>query len=290
MRVHVTGGSGFLGGHVLALLDRRGHEVTALARSTRAARQLEDLGAVAIAGDLGDPASVDAAFSASEADVLINLASLGFGHAGTIVAAAEEAGLDRAVFVSTAAVFTKLNAASKAVRLAAEEAVRSSNLRWTIVRPTMIYGTSGDRNMWRLLRLLRRTPLVPMPGDGRSLQQPVHVVDLASAIVSAAERDEATGRSYNLAGPEALTFRRVIDQAGAAVGRSPVLVPLPASALSKILGLAEQAGAHLPLKAEQIERLTEDKSYDISNAGNDLGFAPRTFASGIAEEARPLIR
>lgn len=286
----MTGGSGFLGGHVLALLDRRGHEVTALARSTRAARQLEDLGAVAIAGDLGDPASVDAAFSASEADVLINLASLGFGHAGTIVAAAEEAGLDRAVFVSTAAVFTKLNAASKAVRLAAEEAVRSSNLRWTIVRPTMIYGTSGDRNMWRLLRLLRRTPLVPMPGDGRSLQQPVHVVDLASAIVSAAERDEATGRSYNLAGPEALTFRRVIDQAGAAVGRSPVLVPLPASALSKILGLAEQAGAHLPLKAEQIERLTEDKSYDISNAGNDLGFAPRTFASGIAEEARPLIR
>src|SRR5439155_25711459 len=122
------------------------------------------LGAAPVGGDLDDPDSVDAVFAASQAEALVNLASLGFGHAPTIVAAAEEAGLRRAVFVSTTAIFTTLEARSKAVRQAAEDTVTASSLHWTIVRPTMIYGGPDDRNMARLLQLLRRFPVVPLPG------------------------------------------------------------------------------------------------------------------------------
>lgn len=109
------------------------------------------------------PGSLDEAFAVG-ADCLVNIASLDFGHAESIVAAAEEAGLARDVFVSTTAVTTRLPASSKVVRLAAEETVRSSELRWTILRPTMIDELPGDRNLSRLLRLLRRTPIVPLPG------------------------------------------------------------------------------------------------------------------------------
>jgi uncharacterized protein YbjT (DUF2867 family) len=288
MRVHVTGGSGFLGSYVVSLLVDRGHSVSALARSEVAASMLRSLGVQPLAGDLDDPASVDAAFVESGSSVLINLASLGFGHTPAIVAAAEEAGIERAVFVSTTAIFTTLNAPSKAVRIAAEETIRASRLRWTIIRPTMIYGSPADRNMWRLLRLLRRSPVMPLPGGGRTLQQPVHVEDLASAVVAAAERDVAVGKTYDVAGPDPLTFRDIATQAGAAVGRTPRMLPVPAALLTRALRSIERTGRTLPLKAEQIERLTEDKTFDIEPARRDLSYAPRPFAIGVTEEAKAM--
>src|SRR5207248_542270 len=138
-----------------------------------------------------DPRSLDAAFGVAEADALVNLASLGFGHAPVIVAAAEGAGIDRSVFVSTTALFTRLNAGSKSVRQAAEESIRTSALRWTIIRPTMIYGRPDDRNMARLLAAICRWPVIPLPGGGRRLQQPVHVDDVATAVVGAVEVERA---------------------------------------------------------------------------------------------------
>jgi nucleoside-diphosphate-sugar epimerase len=285
MRVLVTGGSGFLGRHTIPRLLAGGHDVVALARSEQASATVVGLGASAVAGDLDDAPSVDRAFAGSDAVALVNLASLGFGHAPTIVAAAERAGLKRAVFVSTTAIFTSLNAPSKAVRTAAEQAVTGSALDWTIVRPTMIYGDPGDRNMARLLRVLRRWPVVPVPGGGKRLQQPVHVDDLSDAIVHALESAAAVGKAYDVAGPEAIPFRQVLADAGAAVGRAPRLLPIPIRPAIALLRAYERVAAAPRLKAEQLERLAEDKAFDISEARADLGYAPRAFAVGIAEEA-----
>lgn len=285
--VLVTGGSGFLGGHVVPRLVAEGHRVTALARSRPAAGRVTALGATPVPGDLDDPASVDEAFAGSQAEALVNLASLGFGHAPTIVAAAEEAGLKRAVFVSTTAIFTTLAAASKATREAAEATIRASALDWTILRPTMIYGTVQDRNMARLLRLVARSPVIPLPGGGRRLQQPVHVDDVAAVI--AGVLDPAAGatirQAYDLAGPEPLSFRRVVEVAAAAVGRRPTLVPVPLAAPIALLRLYERVAPRPRLRAEQLERLAEDKVFDIGPARRDLGYDPRPFADGIAEEA-----
>lgn len=284
-RVLVTGGSGFLGGHVIPLLVAKGDVVHAVVRSRTAAQRVERLGAKPVTGDLDDPASTDEAFAASDAEALVNLASLGFGHAPAIVAAAEDAGIKRAVFVSTTAVFTTLSTRSKQTRLGAEEAVRSSGLEWTIIRPTMIYGTPADRNMARLLELLRRFPLVPVPGGGRGLQQPVHVDDLAQAIVGALDASLAVGQVYGVAGPDALTFRQIAEEAGRAVGRPPRLVPVPLGPAVAGLRLYERLSSRPRLRAEQLERLVEDKCFDIAPARRDLGFDPRPFSEGIRQEA-----
>jgi uncharacterized protein YbjT (DUF2867 family) len=286
VKVHVTGASGFLGGHVVAQLITRGHAVSALARSETAAAKVSELGATPVPGDLDDAASLDDAFAASGAEALLNLASLGFGHAPSIVAAAEEAGLKRAVFVSTTAVFTTLNTTSKSIRLAAEETIRTSALDWTIVRPTMIYGTPADRNMARLLQLMRRSPVVPLPGGGHRFQQPVHVGDLACAIVAAVESPLAVGQAYDLAGPEPLTLRQVLSEVVTAVGRSPRMVAVPLAPAVAAAKLYERLAPRPRVTAEQLQRLGEDKTFDISAARRDLAFAPRSFATGIAEQAQ----
>src|SRR6201996_7156210 len=230
MRLLVTGGSGFLGCYVLAESARRGHSCVALARSAAAARTVAARGATPLAGDLDDESALAGIFAAAGCDALLNLASLGFGHAQAIVGAAIGAGLDRAVFISTTAVTTALPARSKTVRLAAERVIRASGLKWTILRPTMIYGAPGDRNLSRLLTVLARAgraldlgglavPLVlPVPGGGRRLQQPVHVAARAGAVLAAVERPEAAGRCYDVAGPEPLTFAGLLRAAAAAAG------------------------------------------------------------------------
>src|SRR5262249_47967900 len=139
-------------------------------------------------GDLGDPGSLRGALDGQ--DVLVNVASLGFGHAEGIVRAACESSVGRAVYFSTTSLFTTLPARSKAVRQRAEDAVRGSGPPWTIVRPTMIYGDPGDRNLIRLIRWVDRFPAIPVFGPGTFRLQPVHADDLAVAVVALLERGE----------------------------------------------------------------------------------------------------
>jgi uncharacterized protein YbjT (DUF2867 family) len=297
MRLLVTGGSGFLGGYVLAAAARRGHSCVALARSVAAARTVAARGAVPLTGDLDDQAALARAFNGAGCDALLSLASLGFGHAPAIVGAAIGAGLDRAVFVSTTAVTTALPARSKAVRLAAEQVIRSSGLKWTILRPTMIYGAPGDRNLCRLLAVLARArrimspgglpvPLVlPVPGGGGRLQQPVHVADLAGAVLAAVERPETAGRGYDVAGPEPLTFADLLRAAAAAAGCRVRLVPVPLAPVIALTRGYERVSRRPRIRAEQWERLAEDKAFPIDAAARDLAYAPRTFGAGIRGEA-----
>lgn len=287
MRLLVTGGSGFLGGYVLREAARRGHETVALARSTGSARRVAARGARPIRGDLTRPDGLGGVLAGAGCDALISLTSLGHGHGPAIVTAAAEAGIRRAVFVSTTAVTTTLHPPTKQVRLAAEEQIRSSGLDWTILRPTMIYGAPGDRNLSRLLMLLDRAPVLPLPG-GDHLHQPVHVADGASAVLAAAERPAAAGSLYTIAGPDPLPFRELMRLAARAVGSRTRLVPVPLTPLVVLAQGWERLSRCPRIRAEQLQRLGEDKAFPIDAAKRDLGYSPRPFPEGIAEEARAL--
>ena len=289
MRLLVTGGSGFLGEYVLRAAAEHGHEVTALARTRAAAARVRSLGAQPISGDLNSAGSLVDAFDAGRCEALVNLASLGFGHAPAIIAATVAAQIPRAVFVSTTAVTTTLAAASRRVRLAAEQQIRESGLDWTILRPTMIYGAPGDRNLCRLLPLLRRVPVLPVPGGGH-LQQPVHVADVAAAVLAAAEYagPETRGSTYDIAGPQPLTFAELLRTAAGVVASRTRFIPVPLPPVVAAARGYEMVSRHPRIHVEQLRRLAEDKAFAIDAAARDLGYAPRSFADGIAAEARAL--
>jgi len=288
MRLLVTGGSGFLGGYVLREASRRGHQTVALARSAVAAQTVVSLGAQPVSGDLDRPGELSEVFAAARCDALLNLASLGFGHAPFIVAAAQQAGVGRAIFVSTTAVTTSLPAATKPVRLAAEQRIRASELDWTILRPTMIYGTPDDRNLSRLLAVLTRIPVLPVPGGGRHLQQPVHVVDVADAVLNAAQQPRTVGRCYDVAGPEPLTFARLLRISASAVASRTRFLPVPLTPVLTAARGYERISRHPRIRTEQLRRLAEDKAFAIDDAARDLGYAPRPFAVGIRAEAQAM--
>jgi uncharacterized protein YbjT (DUF2867 family) len=282
MKVLVTGATGFTGSRVVPLLLNSGYQVRALTRATSDRSSLADMDVEWATGDLADTASFTAALRG--VDALVNIASLGFGYAEAIVRAAKEAGVKRGLFISTTAIFTQLNAGSKSIRLAAEEAIQASGLDYTILRPTMIYGSPRDRNMWRLIRLLRITPIMPIFGDGESLQQPIFVDDVAQAVLLALQNDVTIGMSYNIAGKAPLTYNQVIDTVASALDKRVWKLHLPYMPIVRALQFTERMRLRLPIKAEQVLRLNEDKAFSYEEAQRDFGFSSRSFEEGIQTE------
>jgi nucleoside-diphosphate-sugar epimerase len=268
----LVGATGFLGSAVATrLVDRRS---IALVRPT-SDRSLLPTGMELRVGDLAAPLPLEGS------DTLVYCASMGFGHIpGLISQLQSEKRVRRAVFISTTAIFTSLPSTSRALRLAAEAAVQSSALDWTILRPTMIYGTARDRNISRLLRFVKRWPVFPLCGN--ALWQPIYVDDLANAVVAALDSPRTIARAYNVAGAQPLTFADLVRTAAQAVGRRIHLLPVPVQAAVLAARFSRV------VTPEQIQRLAEDKAFPFVDAARDFNFAPRSFAAGVKLEAESL--
>ncbi|MFQ5686957.1 MAG: SDR family oxidoreductase [Candidatus Scalindua sp.] len=282
MKILVTGGTGFTGSRVLSLLAGQG-QIRCLVRTGSVVANIEKLKHEVVYGDLSDLETLAKAMDGCES--LINIASMGFGHIPGIVRCAESAGIKRAIFISTTAIFTHLNTNSKSIRQEAEDCVMRSSLEWTILRPTMIYGTPEDRNMIRLLSFIRRWRVMPIPGDGQKAQQPVHVDDVAKAIVDAFFSEKTIHKSYNISGRQPLDFNKIVDLAAEALSIKVYKVHVPFTLIRICFKIYELFVSNPRLKEEQILRLNEDKAFEYEQACHDFGYSARSFQEGILQEA-----
>jgi nucleoside-diphosphate-sugar epimerase len=283
MRLLVTGGTGLLGGALLSSLLAGGHEMRCLVRgeSPRASRL--DPRIELVRGDAGDAGDLSRALSGM--DALLHVA--GIEYAPPVLEAMHRAKVERLVVVSSTSAHSAYEFRS-GPKLRMEKMVRESGLEYSIVRPTMIYGSELDNNVHRLLRFLDRSPVFPMFGSGENLWQPVYHEDCARGLYAALVRPAAVGESYDLPGAEPLTYLELIKSAAGALGRKPRIIRLPLEPVRFSLAAAEGLRLPLPIKSEQVLRLREDKAYPYDKAKRDLGYAPRPFWEGIALEVARL--
>lgn len=235
-------------------------------------------------GEFEDTFSLEAALEGQ--DILINIASLGFGYADSILNACKRQKVHRGVFISTTGIFTQLNPDSKSIRVAAEHSIMESQIAYTILRPTMIFGTPEDRNMIRLIRFIDRCPIVPILGTGNFLQQPVYVKDLADAIFNSAGSMNAHRKAYDISGASVLTFNQVVDVIARQLGKRRVKVHIPLAIATMAFSLYEKIMPNPKIKREQVLRLNEDKAFAYNEAAKDLGYSPHSFEEVIAQEIR----
>ena len=284
MRVLLTGATGLLGGELLKLLLAEGHEARCLlhAGSSNAAH-LDAERAEIFRGDAANEEDLLRALQGT--DALLHVA--GIEYAQPVVEAARRAGVGRVVVVGSTSVHSSYEFRA-GPKLRMERVVRGSGLDWTIVRPSMIYGSERDKNVQRLLRFLGRSPVFPMFGPGTNLWQPVYHEDCARGVYEALVRPSAVGRSYDLPGGESLTYLDLVKTAAGALGKKPRIVRLPLEPVRLLLGAAEKLRLPLPVGSEQVLRLQEDKAYPYEEAGRELGYAPRPFREGVALEVARL--
>jgi len=282
VKVFLTGGTGFIGTHLVSALLARGHYVTCLVRSPQKCAGLESRGVRLARGDLHTPEALREGCAGAE--VIIHLAGVIAGRnaaefiranrdgTANVLAAAQEANrtaaVRRFVFVSSIAA-TGPTVPGRALdesaplhpvtpygesKRAGEALVRAAGLPWTIVRPPIVYG-EWDRATLRIFALANRGVL-PLFGDGSQELSAIHGADLAQALTAAAESAPAEGRVYFAAHPEMTTARGLGLAVGRAVGRAhPLVIPIPvpiARVLLTVVGTAARvAGQASVLSAER---------------------------------------
>jgi nucleoside-diphosphate-sugar epimerase len=163
----------------------------------------------------------------------------------------------------------------------AEEVIRRSSLEYTILRPTMIYGHPRDRNVSELVKVIKKVPIVPLPGGGKNLVQPVFLLDLVDAIVGVMRNDRTVRREYIIGGPEAITYRKMIHTIAAVLGKKRFILPLPVSTAYAVASVLERLHVRAYFSPEQVLRFGEDRAFDISEAVREIPYSPHSFEEGL---------
>ncbi|HEV8399252.1 MAG TPA: NAD(P)-dependent oxidoreductase [Gemmatimonadales bacterium] len=278
MNVFVTGGTGFVGAHLVRALQERGDRVTCLVRRPELAERLGWRDVRLVRGDLDDAGALLQGCEGAELvfhvagrviakDALQFMATNRDGTAN-VLEAADEHGVSRFVLVSS------LAAAGPTVpgqpidearhpapitdygrsKLAAEVLVRAMPFPWTIVRPPVVYG-EWDRGTLKVFQLAR-APVAPVFGDGSQELSVIHADDLARALIAAGTSPAAQGRVYFATHATTTTSRGLLLACAKALGKSPPrIVPLPKAVARGLLwtvgSLAHLAGRATFLSADK---------------------------------------
>lgn len=298
--VVIFGGSGFVGRSVVRALAKSG------ARIRVAMRRPHLGGDLRLAGDPGQIQLVQANLRVASsvqramehADIVVNLVGLLYEKgpqnfrkihidgAQGIADAAKAHGIRHVVHVSAIGADDTSRVAYARTKGEAEFIFRSTIPATIILRPSVIFG-EGDGFLTRFARMAMSAPFLPSIGFGRTRFQPIHVEDVADALVRALERPDAQGRIFELGGGNIYRFDDILRLILRVTDRRALLVPIPFFG-AKLLGLFLEIvtrpvpGLAPPLTAGQVDMLMRDNVVDMEahQAGTigifqDLGLEPR---------------
>jgi len=273
----VTGATGYTGRFLAKRLLEGTRRVRFLVRPTSDTTGLAAGHSEIVCGDLERPDDLAPAFDG--ASHVIHLAHIRYTAALARLVGPK---VSRVVLISSQRLFSQVPCPSVAEVRAGERAAQASQMPWTILRPTMIYGPGDDGNISQLARHLERRRWVPVFGSGRQHHQPVFVEDVVDAALACLDCRDAVGRSYDLAGAASLTYNELLDALGDALGVQPIKIHLPVGVSLAALWGARAVGIPVPITAAQVRRSQEDKICDLEAVQSELGVRTLAFAEGLA--------
>jgi len=288
MKIFLTGGTGFIGGHVRRALLESGHQVRMLVHQPSGR---DEPGVETVEGDITIPQTFAGAVHGCDATVNlvgiirefpargVTFERLHLQATRNVLEAAAKAGVRRHLQMS--ALGTRPTAVSNyhQSKFRGEEAVRASGLEWTIFRPSIVFGPKDDF-INKLAGYIRSYPAVPVIGDGRYRLQPIAADDVARCFARALELPETVGQTYELCGPDRLSYNELLDTIGRVVGKAAVhKIPNPVGLMKMVVPLL-QGFSFFPITMDQIHMLLEENICDGAWQGT-FGFMPQSFEGGI---------
>lgn len=264
-QISIIGGSGFVGRAIARQALAQGHNVSIACRHPERARDLLVHGIRLVKADICSGRGLDEAVQ--HADCVINLVGLLFERGPQTFAAAHVHGTEHLIaaceratvkqYIHMSALGADLGSLSNYARTKAEaeQRVRTSKLKWSIMRPSVIFGAQ-DSFLNRFRDLYAVAPVAPVIA-GDTLFQPVWVEDVARAFVSCIGKRGVSGKIFELCGPESYSLRRIIEMLLGELGRERVLISIPmpiAGLMAKLMQLLPAP----PLTPDQLILLKRD--------------------------------
>jgi NADH dehydrogenase len=288
--VAVVGATGFVGSHLVPRLVASGHRIRAVSRS---GRRLPAWGAEVETAAADIETGDGLADALRGVDALVHLVAIPRERGGRrledvnvrgvehVVAAAEEAGARRIVHLSVLGVTDDPKLRYLSSKWRGEQAVRSSNLEWVVLRPSLLFGR-GD-GFFSLIEttLTWWSPgIVAIPGDGLTRFQPLSVEDVAIAVERCVAEKERAGSTYELGGPAYLTYREIVDTVMRVTGKRRLKLNLPVPVISAITAVTDRILPIFPVSHDQIASLGRPNHTDLDAFQRAFGIAPRPFDIG----------
>jgi uncharacterized protein YbjT (DUF2867 family) len=285
----VTGGTGFVGSHVLRRLSETETPGTVRTLVRNRAKALVPDGVSLVEGDITQPESLAAAVAGVE--VIIHAAAITgdrkepyrgaydrINRVGTqnLVAAAESAGVKRLVVMSGLGCRPAPAGTYMATRWGMEEAVRGSGIPFVILQPSVLFG-AGAPFVTALAGLARVLPLLPLVGGGRTRFQPLWIEDLVTCVIASMSSEMLAGQALPLGGSEWATFKEVLQTICQAMSVRRLLVPLPMPIARIQAGLMTAVMSKPLLTPAALELFSFDNATDLDAADRAFGFHPRGF-------------
>jgi len=293
MRIFVSGGTGFIGGHLRRALLAKGHSIRLLVH--KRGDGIEQ-GVEQVEGDITLPEVLAAAVQGCDATINlvgiirefpgrgVTFARLHVEGTRNVLEASKAAGIKRHLQMS--ALGTRPNATSNYHRskFQAEELVRGSGLDYTIFRPSIVFGPKDDF-VNKLAGYIRNYPAVPVIGDGNYRLQPISADDVARCFVQALEMPATVGKTYELCGPDRLAYNELLDTIGRVLGKGHVRKLANPLGIMRLVVPLLQGLPFFPLTMDQLLMLVEENICDGSWK-ETFDFEPERFEAGIARYLR----
>jgi NADH dehydrogenase len=283
MTVLVTGATGFVGGHVVGALRAAGHPVRALVRRPMNATTLRDLGCELAEGDMTDAASL--ARATEGVDAVVHLVAIIAGkpadfvrimEQGTrdLVAAAQQAGtVTRWVQMSALGTSdaTKDLVPYFHAKWEIEKMVEASGIPYVIFRPSFVFAPDGGV-LPGFARMAKLAPLMPVPGNGKQRIQPIWADDVAAFFVKALDLDAATNRTFEIGGPDKVTWDELYARLRRTARRRGATLHMPLALMRPGAALAERLPKP-PVTRDMLKMLEAgDNATDSTDAVETFGF------------------
>ncbi len=279
MKIFLTGVTGYVGRQVVRDLVKAGYAVVALVRKGSEPKLPEGIAeSIAVVnGDIQKPESYRDALQSC--DAIINLPGLlrefpnkgitfeGVHFLGTkfLVDEAHKLGTTRFIQMSALGVRQGARPKYQETKFRAEEYLKASGLRWTIFRPSLMFGNEreGFVNFMSVVRyLLGMAPfVVPVLGNGKYRFQPVALQNVSEGFVKALTNDGSVGKTYDVAGPDRFTHNELLDIVAYVVGKDKIKIHQPMF-LMKMMASMFGGFKFFPVSRDQITMLEEE---NISN-------------------------
>ena len=293
--ITVVGGTGFIGGAVVRALEAAGRNEKAPVRSVSRRTGLDVTRPETLRGALDGTGTLVQALQFPTHPVEIPRRGWTYEHfdgLGTenLVAEAKRAGVRRYVYVSGAGVRPGRREAWFRAKHRAEEAVRTSGIPWTILRPSWVYGP-GDRSLNKFVAFVRYLPFFPMIGTGEEKVAPLFVDDLAALVVRALDDPRTVNAVFEVGGPEAIEMNEIVRTLVRVLGvRRPYpIVPHPKSFMKTVAWFLEFPPTP-PLSRDAVDFVTMEEPVDDRAARDVLGWNPRRLEEALRAYLPPAAR
>ena len=153
----------------------------------------------------------------------------------------------------------------------------NNNVSWTVLRPTLIYGRSNDRNLSEIAKIINKFKFFPVFGKADGRRQPIYVDDVARASVLAAFCANANNKAYNISGDEVLTYKDMVSRVFVAMGLKPKFFTINLSLFNFGLFFLRKIPKYKNWNADMVQRMNRDMVFDHLEAKQDFGFEPQKF-------------